>query len=167
MRLMMVAALGAAIWQQGETFTHKRAFCSPDGKLVARIAPVSVKDGHPARERVVEIRTRKGRVLARRTYKSRDGEHGYGVVHTGWTPNSRFFVWSMESSGGHSPWHFPTDFWSRRDNRIYSLDRLVNGSVTSDGFQVSPPDRIRLRLKGSTVTEGVRRTLRLGRLVRK
>jgi hypothetical protein len=36
----------------------------------------------------------------------------------------------VASSGGHQPWHLPTYVYSRRDNRVYSLEAYV-GPVTS------------------------------------
>jgi len=54
-----------------------------------------------------------------------------GVIHTEWTVDGRFFVFNTESSGGHQPWHLATYFYSRGENKFYSLDDFV-GPVTSD-----------------------------------
>lgn len=142
-----------------------QVFRSPDGSRVARIVS-TVAGRHPGTESRVEIATRSGRILTTRSYISKDGEHGYGVMQAAWTPNGRFFVWMLQSSGGHSPWHGPMDFWSRQYNCVFSLDHLLGDAVISRAFVVKAPDRIKLRIKGSTEIEGVPATIRLGRLVR-
>jgi hypothetical protein len=71
-----------------------------------------------------------GRLLRSLRYESPDSDHGWIVEQAAWTPDSRFFVWSLESLGGHSPTRNPTCFWSRRMNRILSLGDLVGHTVT-------------------------------------
>jgi hypothetical protein len=55
----------------------------------------------------VVIRTSNGETLNSKDYSSPRGFNGYYVVNAKWSPDSRFFVYSMSSSGGHSPWQFP------------------------------------------------------------
>jgi hypothetical protein len=41
---------------------------------------------------------------------SEDSEHGFGIVKAAWTPDNKYFVFSLTSSGGHQSWHFPKHF---------------------------------------------------------
>ena len=45
-------------------------------------------------------------------------EHGYGVTKAVWTPDSHFFVYSLESSGGHEAWHSPVWFYFRKEQEV-------------------------------------------------
>jgi hypothetical protein len=103
---------------------------SPDKSLRAIILPVG-KKGYEGTESRIEIRSSSGKTLRWKSFASYDGEHGMGVNHAEWTPNSLFFVFNVGSSGGHQPWHSATYFYSRSENRFYSLDDYI-GPVTSD-----------------------------------
>lgn len=114
---------------------------SPDGKLTALVVPLP---GAPygSGENRVEIRSQNGSLLFSHSYASEDGEHGLGVEHAAWTPDSKFFVYSLSSSGGHQPWHFPTDFIEANTLSLHRLDEYT-GLVTAPDFKVLPPDRVR------------------------
>lgn len=114
---------------------------SPDGKLTALVVPLPGAL-YGAGENRVEIRSRDGSLLFSHSYGSEDGEHGYGLEHAAWTPDSKFFVYSLSSSGGHQPWHFPTDFIEAGTLRLHRLDEY-RGPVTTPDFTVLPPDRVR------------------------
>ena len=45
-------------------------------------------------------------------------DNGYGIEKSEWTPDSRYFVYDMESTGGHQPYYAPTFFYSRQSNRV-------------------------------------------------
>ena len=98
------------------------------------------------RESLVEIRLKSGKLLARRNYFSEDGEHGYGVTKAAWTPDSQFFVYSLESSGGHQSWNSPVKFYGRRNGNIQSLDDALGDAVTNPDFSISAPDRVKVEL---------------------
>ncbi len=102
-------------------------FLSSDGKLLAIIQPSSK---NPA-ESSVEIRAVGGKSICQRDFGSPGGDHGKRVVEGAWTPDSQFFVWSMENSGGHSPWNWPTYVFDRKSSKVLSLDQLVGGITTS------------------------------------
>jgi len=55
----------------------------------------------------------------------------FGVTKAAWTPDAQFFLFSMQSSGGHQPWHWPLYVYSVRTNRLYYLDDYI-GSITSE-----------------------------------
>lgn len=141
-----------------QAFPKPDFYRSPDGKMIALIR--STKAWEATSESRVELRTKDGRVLAARNYGSQDGEHGYGITRAGWTPDSQFFVYRLESSGGHQSWHTPVHFFSRKDNKIVELDQALGDAVTNTQFLVSPPDRVTVELWSSKQT----RTVSLGNL---
>jgi hypothetical protein len=114
-------------------------YLSPDGRYRAF---VSALGGIRSGESMVVIKTKEGITIFSKSYGSEDGEHGYGVVQAAWTPNSTFFVYSLASSGGHSPWHTPIHYISVRDLKIRSLDDYI-GAVTQPQFEVRAPDTIK------------------------
>src|SRR5215475_2710667 len=65
-------------------------------------------------------------------FSSKDGEHGFGVVKAAWTPDQRFFVFSLSSSGGHQTWHSPTFFYDLSDGTLRSLDTFVRAAGISN-----------------------------------
>ena len=109
---------------------QNRIFPSPDQRLRAVIIPVG-KTGFETQESRIEIRDARGRLLRWRSFASADGEHGRGVRRAAWTADGQFFVFNADSSGGHQPWNLPVFFYSRGENRFYSLDDFV-GPITSD-----------------------------------
>ena len=128
---------------------------SPDKRVIAIVAPVGKSKGFESYESRVELRSRSGKLLAQRDYSSKDGEHGYCVTNATWTPDSQFFVFSLENSGGHSPWHSPIEFYSRAKNKILSLDDALNELVMSPQFSVGPPNRVTVALGTSMHTKTV------------
>jgi hypothetical protein len=135
-------------------------FPSPDGQLVAVVR--STKAPEATIESRVEMRSSKGRTLVKLSYVSEDGEHGYGVTKAKWTPNSKFFVYSIESSGGHQSWHTPVLFFSRSNNRIVRLDDVLKDAVSNPQFVISAPDHVTVELWFSKQTK----TVSLGELER-
>jgi hypothetical protein len=119
-------------------------FPSPDRTITALVR--STKAPEATKESWIELRSQHGRILASRSYVSKDGEHGYGISKAAWTPDSQFFVYSLESSGGHQGWHTPVNFFSRSKNEIISLDKALRDSVTNPQFLVSDPDTITVEL---------------------
>src|SRR2546423_1522887 len=81
---------------------HCTGKASPDKKLCAHFVEVG-KQPAPLNEHRVEILDASGHLLATKNFKSADGDHGRSVAKSAWTANSRFFVFSTQSSGGHSP----------------------------------------------------------------
>jgi hypothetical protein len=91
----------------------------------------------------VVIRTIEGKTLTSKDYSSPRGTNGYYVARARWSPNSQFFVFSMSSSGGHSPWSFPTWVYSRQKNVFVSLNKMIGDNPTvSDDFSFSGPHTI-------------------------
>jgi len=119
-------------------------YVSPDKSVVAVITPAGPKKA----ESEVELRSSAGKVLFHKDYTSSDGTHGYEVMQAAWTPNSQFFIYSMEDSGGRAAWHSPTWFFSRKLNRMLSLDNALNDSVSFPNFKLIPPDEVTVTLWG-------------------
>lgn len=107
---------------------------SPDATLRAVVFPVDV-DLHatPDMESRIVIRTGDGNLLTSKDYSSPRGANGYYVVNAKWSPDSQFFVYSMSSSGGHSPWSFPTWVYSRQKNLIVGFSAMIGDRPTVSG----------------------------------
>jgi hypothetical protein len=116
-------------------------YASPDGALRALVFPVDVSlYATPDMESRIVIRTAKGDTLTSKDYSSPRGTNGYYVVDAKWSPDSQFFVYSMASSGGHSPWSFPMMVYSRQKNRIAGFSDMIEGKPTlSADFRFSGP----------------------------
>jgi hypothetical protein len=88
-----------------------RIFVSPDKALRALVLPSDVSlDTTPDMESRVVIRSSHGDTLTSEDYSSPRGMNGHYVYRAKWSPDSQFFVYSMISSGGHSPGRFQS--WS-------------------------------------------------------
>jgi hypothetical protein len=88
---------------------------------------------------VIEFHDANGKMLLSQDYSSADRQSGLVLEQCRWTPDSRFFVYSAYSSGGHQPWHSPTLFHDRTANKIYRLDDLL-GPITAADFDLKAPD---------------------------
>ena len=117
-----------------------REYHSPDGLFRASVIALH-KSSYGSGESRIELRSANGSLLFSRSYASNDGEHGFGVERAAWTPDSKFFVYSLSSSGGHQSWHFPTDFLASRTLRLRRLDDYV-GAITDREFRIFPPDTV-------------------------
>jgi hypothetical protein len=120
---------------------------SPDGTLRAVVYPTDISlDATPDMESRVVIRTSTGKTLTSKDYSSPRGFNGYYVVNAQWSPDSKFFVYSMSSSGGHSPWQFPIAVYGReaagssKKDLIAEFSDLINGNptVSSDFNFIGP-----------------------------
>jgi hypothetical protein len=116
-------------------------YASPDGALRALVFPVDISlYATPDMESRVVIRTRKGDTVTSKDYSSPRGTNGYYVVNAKWSPDSQFFVYSMASSGGHSPWSFPMMVYSRQNKRIVEFSDMIEGkpTISADFHFVGP-----------------------------
>ena len=131
---------------EGSCLTMRpQVYASPDQALRAIVFP-SGMDLHasPDIESRVVIRGNDAKLLSSKDYASPRGANGYYVVHAKWSPDSQFFVFSMSSSGGHSPWSFPTWVYSRQKNTFISFSTMISGNPTiSDDFDFTGPHTIK------------------------
>jgi hypothetical protein len=108
-----------------------KIYPSPDGTLRALVYPVDISlHATPDMESRVVMRSNKGETLTSKDYSSPRGTNGYYVVSAKWSPDSQFFVYSMSSSGGHSPWSFPMAVYGRGKNLIAKFSDMINGNPT-------------------------------------
>lgn len=115
----------------------RQIYDAPDDTLQA-VVTVLGRSG----ESRIDIRER-GNILVSRNFASSDGQHGYAVQQAQWTPNSRYFVFSLSNSGGHQPWHFPTYVYSRRTNKLLSIDNQGE-PVASPEFHLDNDDILKI-----------------------
>jgi TIR domain len=133
---------------QAEEFARRstRIFEAPDKAMRALVFPSDINrddalDGawRPQRESRVVIRSSAGDTVMSKDYSSPSGEHGYYVDHGEWSPDSQFFVYSLMSSGGHSPWQMPIMVYSRKKERIAEFWNMVGGPALSGEFKFAGP----------------------------
>jgi hypothetical protein len=90
----------------------------------------------PDMESRVVIRSVDGDTLNSINHASPRGMNGYYVDIAQWSPDSQFFVYSMVSSGGHSPLSHPTVVYSVERNRFAHLSEMIDGRLLlSEKFQ--------------------------------
>ncbi len=118
-----------------------QTFVSPDKKTKAVVFPAdtSLNDTPDMESRVV-IQSSAGAALSTKDYSSPQGANGYYVFFAQWSPDSQYFVYSMMSSGGHSPWSFPIAVYSVKKNLFASFSDMIGGNPTISGqFKFSAP----------------------------
>lgn len=142
----------------------RKRYRSPDHKLEAIVISFKPRSyGGP--ESKIEVRSADGHLLAHTSYASPSGAQGQLVSKARWTSDSRFFVYATESSGGHSPWHHPTHFFSANHHKIYSLDHALgqhkpdsdkgDGAITTQ-FVLKSPHTVLAEGRRSNSSPGVR-----------
>jgi hypothetical protein len=119
----------------------KKEYKAKDGTRVA-IVPLGKLSGHDDAESRIEFYSPQNQMLCALDYSSEDGEHGFGVVKAAWTPDQKYFVFSLTSSGGHQAWHAPTLFYSVKDDALHALDSYVDGGISKGDFVLKPPDSV-------------------------
>jgi hypothetical protein len=121
-----------------------KIYASPDKKLKAEVFPADTSlNDTPDMESRVEIHSSAGAELASKDYSSPDGANGYYVLNAKWSPDSQYFVFSMMSSGGHSPWSFPMKVYSVAKNQIANFSDMIGGGPTiAQQFQFSGPHTV-------------------------
>ena len=119
-------------------------FVSPDKTMRAVVLPADVSlDTTPDMESRVVIRSSDGDTLTSKDHSSPRGMNGYYVYRAKWSPDSQFFVYSLVSSGGHSPWQFPIMVYSRKANAIAKFSDMIDGKPTLSGdFNFAGPHTV-------------------------
>jgi hypothetical protein len=117
---------------------------SPDKTTHAQIFPMDISlYATPDMESRVVLRSSSGDTLTSRDYSSPRGTNGYYVASALWSPDSQYFVFSLISSGGHSPWSFPMKVYSLKKNLIANFSDMIGGNPTmSDQFRFSGPHTV-------------------------
>jgi hypothetical protein len=131
-----------AAWRASQQ-KKERQYTAPDGGLHVVVVPVGKEAGRSEYESRIEFQSSDGKIACALDYSSPDSEHGFGVVKAEWTPDSQYFIFSLTSSGGHQAWHSPTQFLSRRDGTIRSLDDyFAAAGVCKSDFQIVAPNTV-------------------------
>ena len=100
----------------------------------AVVFPADVSlDVTPDMESRLVIRSSAGDTLTSKDHSSPRGMNGYYVDRAKWSPDSQFFVYSLISSGGHSPWQFPIMVYGRKANAIAKFSDMIDGKPTLSG----------------------------------
>ena len=129
---------------QAKLEKKQNRYPAPDGRLTVSVMPISKEAGRPGHESRIEFKSVDGKIACAIDYSSEDSEHGFRVAKAEWTPDSEYFVFSLTSSGGHQAWHAPTQFLSRKDGTIRSLDDYFESAgISNSNFQLSAPNTIK------------------------
>jgi len=134
--LSLLAILCFVTTASAKTSTQK--YFSPDHKVFAVVYKTQAT-GEVMPESIVSIYNTQNKSLQRKSYISPDHEHGYCVVHLKWSADSKYCVWSLTSSGGHSPWHFPTDCYIQKCKAIVNIDAQLKCGLTQAEFKLKAP----------------------------
>ncbi len=135
---------------------NQREYTAPDGGVRVVVVPVSEEPGRSEYESRIEIKSNDGKIACALDYSSEDNEHGFGVVKAVWTPDSQYFVFSLTSSGGHQAWHAPTQFLSRKDGRLRTLDDYFTAGVSKADFRLLAPNTVKTEVwEGKSVPVSV------------
>jgi hypothetical protein len=129
--------------QQGAKSQATKPYKAPDGAATVSVLPARKPSDTGSQEDRIEFFGSDDKLLCALDYSSEDGEHGFGVVKAGWTPDSQYFVYSLTSSGGHQPWHAQTSFYSRASGRVRDLDDFFDSAgIASADFKLVAPNTV-------------------------
>ncbi len=156
---MAMLAVSVAFLPRIASAQHVGTYRSPDGTLLARYVPVN--RGCPESRLSISGH---GSVLYRKDFASADCEHGSVIVRGEWTPDSRFFAFNIESTGGHQPGHKPVLFYSRVENKLYRLENFI-GYIVAQDFTLKAPHTLQTeKQKVAGGAEGTRIEVDLSRV---
>jgi hypothetical protein len=128
----------------------QKQYRSPGGSRVV-VVPVASYESR------VDFYTARGAKLCSADLSSGDGSHGYDVARAAWTPDGRYFVFSMKNSGGHSVMETPTLFFSGETHQLCSLDEYVDGNgIEFPDFRLIAPNTVEVT---TNLKRGVRVSL--------
>jgi len=125
-----------------------KSWDSPNKSLQALAETNKPKEGDQFD--VVKIVTSQGRDVAKFSLGRTEHMSPRYVYRGQWSPDSRFFVFSTLSSGGHSIWHATTYFFDSKSQKFYELDKFI-GSVVEGNFTVLEPDIIETKVNNPKV----------------
>jgi dipeptidyl aminopeptidase/acylaminoacyl peptidase len=147
--LVMVFVLTAAETAElAKQEKNRRQYTAPDGGVRVVVVPVSKEAGRSEYESRIEFKSSDGKIACALDYSSEDNEHGFGVVKAEWTPDSQYFVFSLTSSGGHQAWHAPTQFLSRKDGTVRTLDDYFELGISKADFRLVAPNTVKTEVWG-------------------
>lgn len=139
MASVMAAAEAAELAEQDK---KQRQYTAPDDGVRVVVVPVGKEAGRSEYESRIEFKSSDGEIACALDYSSEDNEHGFGVAKAEWTPDSQYFVFTLTSSGGHQSWHAPTQFLSRKDGTVRSLDDYFTPGISKADFRLVAPNTV-------------------------
>ena len=96
-----------------------------------------------AGEHRIAIRRFDPRNLAELSLFSPDSQHGGHIEEIQWSDDSKYLVFTTSSSGGHSPWHFPTYAFSTERWAFVLIDDTFP-AVTDKTFSFTDSSHIKV-----------------------
>jgi hypothetical protein len=140
---LAVILVATVVLAQSASKLSPRQYSTSNGSR-AVITPVGSNG-----ESLINIYTRNLDKICSLDYSSEDGEHGYVVAKAAWTADENFFVFSLENSGGHAPWHTPTEFVSFEKYtpgshaQVCLLDSYLDDpGITTSDFRLAAPNSV-------------------------
>jgi hypothetical protein len=125
-----------------ETPASKVEYKTKDGSRMIIIA-VKKTNQEAGQESTVGFYSPQNEKLCSLDFSSEDGEHGFSVVKAAWTPDEKYSVFSLTSSGGHQSWHAPTLFYGVHERKIHSLDAyIVAAGISKGNFALESPNTV-------------------------
>jgi len=94
-----------------------------------------------AGEHRIAIRRFDPRNLAELSLFSPDSQHGGHIEQIKWSDDHKYLVFSTTSSGGHSPWHFPTYVFSTDKWAFLLIDDSLP-AITDKSFSFTDSSHI-------------------------
>jgi len=89
----------------------------------------------------IAIRRPTPKNLAELSLLSEDGQHGGHIEQIAWSDDHKYLVFTTSSSGGHSPWHFPTYVFSTERWRFLLIDDSLP-AIADKSFSFADPSHI-------------------------
>lgn len=134
--LILLLVLGIATSANSTAAVTKFEYPAPDGSADVHI---DQPDPHSCE---IEIRfSERSRTISTLSFASEDHEHGSCLGAAAWTTDSRYFAFSIVSSGGHQPWHSPIMIYFREAERTKPLENFLKNpkteAVTDPNFALS------------------------------
>jgi hypothetical protein len=125
----------------------ERKYPAPGGGATVVVWPASKEAGRSEYESKIVFRSADGNIACTLDYSSEDNEHGFGVVKAEWTGDSQYFVFSLTNSGGHQSWRAPTQFLSRSDGTVRTLDDYFEASgIAKAEFRLVAPNIVKTEI---------------------
>jgi hypothetical protein len=118
---------------------------SPDGAFKATFIEVPAH-APGMTESLLNVADQGGKIVLSQDYRSESGLHGFTLAKARWTPDSKFLVYTLSSSGGHQPWRFPLYVYSRKLNKVVGLEARL-GPVTSPALAIRAPNTLAVQHK--------------------
>jgi hypothetical protein len=119
---------------------------SPDRKYHITVTEIPVETGDPYAYDLVQV-FRGNEKIAEDPLKQSEKGMAKSIYDSGWSSNSRFFVFLTKEVNGHSGWHSPTTAYDTVTNKFIELDDRI-GAVVSDHVLFTGPDVLKIRVMG-------------------